>query len=217
MLRERLGHAENPDFAETVEMCFADGPLCMRSWAHTMKRLVNIFLCITQMGFCCVYFVFISATLQQIFDTYGMPLDIHLHMLCVLPVILLPCLITDLKLLAICSTVANVCMSAGIGVCFYYALKAPLPALEERPFVGTWRDMPLFFGTAIFAFEGIALVLPLKNSMRRSKDFDRPLGVLNVGMVFVTVVFTAFGFVGYLKWGEETQGSLTLNLPTGDV
>lgn len=49
--------------------------------------------------------------------------------------------------------------------------------------------------------------------MAKSSNFDRPLGVLNIGMVFVTVVFVTFGFFGYLQWGDETAGSLTLNLP----
>lgn len=48
-------------------------------------------------------------------------------------------------------------------------------------------------------------------------DFDRPCGVLNIGMAIVTLVFLTFGFFGYLKWGEQTAGSLTLNLPEGDM
>ena len=60
-------------------------------------------------------------------------------------------------------------------------------------------------------------VLPLKNSMRNTKQFDSPVGVLNIGMTIVTTVLIAFGFFGYLKWGEETAGSLTLNLPEGDT
>lgn len=65
-MKLRMGHTENPDFAETVEMCFGAGPPCLRGWAKTMKFLVNLFLCITQMGFCCIYFVFISQSLKQV-------------------------------------------------------------------------------------------------------------------------------------------------------
>lgn len=142
-------------------------------------------------------------------------------------------MITNLKYLAFCSGVANICMATGIGVVFYYAFQ-DLPHPSEREYVGELSNLPLLFGTAIFAFEGIALVsltlksidtkfedentiflqvLPLKNAMAKSSNFDRPLGVMNIGMVFVTVVFVTFGFFGYLKWGNETAGSLTLNLP----
>lgn len=78
------------------------------------------------------------------------------------------------------------------------------------------HQLPLFFGTAIYLFEGIGLVLPLKNAMKKPEDFSRPMGVLNVGMVILTVVFIAFGVVGYWKYGEDVESSLTLNLPAGE-
>lgn len=59
-------------------------------------------------------------------------------------------------------------------------------------------------------------VLPLKNSMKKPQRFDSVGGVLNFGMVFVMILFTTFGFCGYLKWGESVAGSLTLNLPHDD-
>lgn len=53
--------------------------------------------------------------------------------------------------------------------------------------------------------------------MKEPEKFVKPFGVLNIGMIFVTILFTTFGFFGYLKWGEEVAGSLTLNLPPGDM
>jgi solute carrier family 36 (proton-coupled amino acid transporter) len=106
-------------------------------------------------------------------------------------------------------------MMAGVGITMYYACQ-DLPSITERNYVAPLRQIPLFFGTAIFAFEGICLVLPLQNAMKVSENFHRPLGVLNVGMTIVTTLYTMFGFIGYLKYGEDVQGSLTLNLPPGD-
>lgn len=60
-------------------------------------------------------------------------------------------------------------------------------------------------------------VLPLKNAMKNPEAFDKPLGVLNIGISIVTVLFISFGFFGYLKWGDNVAGSLTLNLPEADV
>lgn len=48
--------------------------------------------------------------------------------------------------------------------------------------------------------------------MKHPEMFDSPLGVLNVGMFIVITVFTLFGFIGYLKFGEAIQSSITLNL-----
>lgn len=36
-------------------------------------------------------------------------------------------------------------------------------------------------------------------------------------MIFVTTLFITFGFVGYLCWGENVAGSLTLNLPQDEM
>lgn len=89
-----------------------------------------------------------------------------------------------------------------------------LPPISERYYCADWEKLPLYFGTALFAFEGIALVLPLQNAMAKPESFKSLFGVLNVGMVFVTFIYIVIGFIGYWKYGEETQGSLTLNLPT---
>lgn len=70
---------------------------------------------------------------------------------------LLTSLITNLKYLAPFSGIANACMAIGIGVVFWYTFN-DIPHPSERRHVGNAKDLPLFFGTAIFAFEGIALV-----------------------------------------------------------
>ena len=72
---------------------------------------------------------------------------------------------------------------------------------------------PLYFGTAIYAFEGIGVVLPLENQMKTPRDMRGWNGVLNTSMTIVTCLYIAVGFFGYLKYGEDVQGSITLNLP----
>ena len=57
-------------------------------------------------------------------------------------------------------------------------------------------------------------MLPIENKMRDPKAFPGLTGVLNTGMVVVTVLYTAVGFFGYLTFGDESRGSITLNLPT---
>lgn len=61
------GAEVRPDFAETVEMCFKAGSTStMKKVAPYTRKVVNLFLCITQLGFCCVYFVFIADNLKQV-------------------------------------------------------------------------------------------------------------------------------------------------------
>ena len=53
-------------------------------------------------------------------------------------------------------------------------------------------------------------MLPLENEMKRPEDFG---WVLNVGMGIVTILFVSMGLFGYLTFGHNLKGSVTLNLP----
>lgn len=87
-----------------------------------------------------------------------------------------------------------------------------LPHTSTRKGFSSWAQLPLYFGTAIYAFEGIGVVLPLENNMRNPQAFGGLTGVLNTGMVMVACLYTAVGFFGYLQYGEDVQASITLNL-----
>jgi solute carrier family 36 (proton-coupled amino acid transporter) len=116
-----------------------------------------------------------------------------------------------------CSSLANVCMITGLVISFYYASQ-DLPNINERDFLPSdISTLPLCFATAIFAFEGISLVLPLQNAMKEPHKFSKVTGVLNVGMTLVTIIFISFGMIGYWKYGDKTEGSLTLNLPKQEM
>lgn len=122
-----------------------------------------------------------------------------------------------LKFSVPCSGIANICMITGLVISFYYS-SIDLPPIRERNFIFTdLHHLPIYYGTTIFAFEGIALVLPLQNAMKAPRNFDKIFGVLNVGMVFVSGIFISFGFIGYWKYGDLTAPSLTLNLPINEM
>ena len=41
-------------------------------------------------------------------------------------------------------------------------------------------------------------------------------GVLNTSMILVSCLYIGVGFFGYLKYGEQVAGSITLNLPVNE-
>lgn len=63
---EKLEEIEYPDYAETVELCFKYGPSRLRVWSRFVKLVINTFIVVTQLGFCCIYFVFISENFEQV-------------------------------------------------------------------------------------------------------------------------------------------------------
>lgn len=65
-MKENCNLKKCPDFAETVELCFKNGEPSFRKLSTLMKILVNIFLCATQLGFCCIYLVFVTLNVQTV-------------------------------------------------------------------------------------------------------------------------------------------------------
>jgi solute carrier family 36 (proton-coupled amino acid transporter) len=99
-MKEKYELNFKPDYAETVELCFrASNNKRYQSLASTMRKTCNIFICVTQLGFCCIYFVFIGTNLKQVLEVYGFEIDVRSLILVILPIIGLSSLITNLKLL----------------------------------------------------------------------------------------------------------------------
>lgn len=67
------------------------------------------------------------------------------------------CTIRQLKVLAPLALVANLVYLGAVLIILEYLI-THLDSIDELPAVGNLSDLPLFFGTVIFAFEGIAVV-----------------------------------------------------------
>ena len=56
--------------------------------------------------------------------------------------------------------------------------------------------------------------MPLHEKMREPSAFLGKAGVLNLGLTITIALYLAVGFYGYLKYGDDVKGSITLNLPS---
>ncbi|KAL8581288.1 hypothetical protein ACOMHN_028314 [Nucella lapillus] len=201
-------------YAEVMETALKTGPTRLRPLAPYSRGVVNALLLFTQYGFCCVYIVFIATNIKDVVDIYhDNKTNVRVYELCVAVLLMFYCLLKDLRTLAPFSIFANILTLAGM-ILIFLDITQGLPDTSRRPAVASFDKMPLFFGTAIFAFEGISLVLPLEASMKERERFSGLSGVLNLSMVSVTALYSAVGFYGYLKYGEKACGSITLNLPS---
>lgn len=99
-MRQKRDLKKKPDYAETVELSFlsSNSERCQKM-APIMKRICNIFICITQIGFCCIYFLFIQTNLKQVLDFYGIYIGKHVLLVIILIPVWLSTLITNLKYL----------------------------------------------------------------------------------------------------------------------
>jgi solute carrier family 36 (proton-coupled amino acid transporter) len=97
-MKQRYKLTKNPDYAETVELCFSSSEKWQK-FATPMKTTCNVFICVTQLGFCCIYFLFIGTNLKQVLDFYGLNFNIQIIVTLALIPIWLSSLITNLKYL----------------------------------------------------------------------------------------------------------------------
>ncbi|XP_060053960.1 proton-coupled amino acid transporter 2 isoform X2 [Erinaceus europaeus] len=140
------------DYGETVMHGMEAGPSAwLKKHALWGRHLVVFFLIVTQLGFCCVYIVFLADNLKQ-----------------------------------------------------------DIPDPSQLPLVSSWKTYPLFFGTAVFSYESIGVVLPLENKMKDTRHF--PV-ILSLGMTIVILLYILVATLGYLRFGDEIMASITLNLP----
>lgn len=203
-------------YPETAKAAFEEGPPPFRAVTAQIGHLVNIFLIIYQLGTCCVYIVFVSTNIKSVVDIYIDPLPLEIYSAALLLPLILINWIRNLKLLAPFSTAANAITAISFSIIFYYIIHDG-PTFEEREAVGEVRDYPLFFGTVLFALEAIGVIMPLENEMKTPKSFGGSFGILNIGMILIVALYMIMGFLGYLTYGSLTEGTVTLNIPPGDM
>lgn len=54
--------------------------------------------------------------------------------------------------------------------------------------------------------EGIGVVMPVENDMRKPQHFLGCPGVLNTAMITVVVLYAVIGFFGYVRYGDGVRG-----------
>lgn len=137
--------------------------------------------------------------------------DVRLYILMVLPLVLLMGQVRSLKFLVPFSAIANIFIIVVFGITVFYIFSEPLE-YSDKPFFNSFSTLPLFFSTVIFAMEGIGAVMPVENEMRSPQHFLGCPGVLNTAMIVVISLYASLGFFGYVRYGDEVKGSVTLNL-----
>lgn len=205
-------------FADVGEVAFANGPPWARKFSKLARQTILVSLFLTYFGTCSVYTVIVGNNFQQVIEYHtGTSVDQRVYIAALLLPLILLGFVPNLKYLAPISMIANVFMAVGLGITIYYLVQ-DIPDASTRPhFNASLNTIPQFFSIVIFAMEAIGVVMPLENNMKSPRHFLGLGGVLNQGMAGVTLIYILLGFLGYLKYGEDTEGSITLNLPIDEI
>jgi proton-coupled amino acid transporter len=134
------------------------GHLIYGEW---FKHLVLASIAISQMGFCCAYFIFVAQNLRDLLliasgcAGWAQALPDWIFILVQLLLYVPLAWVRKIKNFGITSLIADVFILAGLGYIFCYDLfQIGSYGAYEVPWVNL-QSFPLFIGTAMFAFEGI--------------------------------------------------------------
>ena len=75
-------------------------------------------------------------------------------------------------------------------------------------------NFSVFIGTAVYSFEGIGLIIPIRDSMQKPEKFP---AVLTFVMILVASTLCSVGTLGYLAFGKDVKTVALLNLPAGPL
>uniref|UniRef100_A0A8D8SD52 Proton-coupled amino acid transporter 4 n=1 Tax=Cacopsylla melanoneura TaxID=428564 RepID=A0A8D8SD52_9HEMI len=207
------------DYADAMKHAVTGGPKYLSWLARPAPYFVDFFLCSFQIGVCCIYVSFISNNLKQISDEYWITLNIHTWFVITGAIVLPLNQLRNLHHLSPLSTAGDFLVLGGLGVVFYYIFRDGITVSPEVALIPDtpFKGFALFFGTLMTAVQSIGVIVSLENNMKTPADYRKPFGVFNIGMVFITCLYGFTGLVGYCKYGNATQGSVTLNLPKESI
>lgn len=197
------------------------GDIGYKLYGTWMKIIILISLAISQIGFSGAYVIFTSknlkAFIENVTNIENVP-TISLFIfqgICFIPL----SFVRNVSKLSLPSLVANVFILVGLMIVVYYSsvqfcINQNFQAAEGIIWTFNDNNWTIFIGTAIFAFEGIGLIIPIQDSMKHPQDF--PL-VLSLVIGTVTMFFIIVGTIGYLAYGKYIETVILLNLPQNSI
>ena len=199
----------------------AFGDIGGRLYGPWMKFLILLSIVLTQLGFAAAYMIFtavnLSAFLKNVFNIQHISLAlIMFFQLCFYTPL---SFIRNISKLSIPSMVANFFIMTGLVIVMVFTLKHLCVDLDFKPAEGVIYGINLsrwtiFIGTAIFAFEGIGLIIPVQDSMKHPEKFPLILGLV---MIVVTGLFITMATIGYLAYGSDIDTVILSNLPQSNI
>ncbi|GAB5361410.1 hypothetical protein AAMO2058_000710900 [Amorphochlora amoebiformis] len=138
------------------------------------KSLVEAGIVTVQVSFVCAYFLFIGEQVSNVVNKQGF-FNSKIFFTLLSTVLSVPLVwIKSLKLLLPAALFSDVIILFGLSVIFAYDF-IQIDKVHESVEAFRWSGLPLFFGIAVFAFEGINMVLPVEQSMKNPKQFPAVL------------------------------------------
>ncbi|KAJ2008591.1 hypothetical protein H4R26_000064 [Coemansia thaxteri] len=191
------------------------GDLGAKLFGNWARQLITVSILLAQIGFCSAYTIFVATNMRDLWNSltgcrhnYSSTFWVLAQLLAYIPL----AWVRRIKQFAPFALAANVFIMAGLG----YVLAYDVASISSRGVADIVQYNPLRFpllvGTAVFAFEGVTLVIPVIDSMAHQEKFS---AVLTTALSVCIVVFSAIGALSYLAFGDGVETVILLNLPGG--
>ena len=191
----------------------------LKLYGPWFQRLILSSIVISQIGFAAAYIVFTLENLRAFTANVSLydVTDINIVWFILLQVVIIVplSLIRDITKLSLLAVFANVFILTGLVTIVYFMLYQWLGVNHGHfgkniEYLFNESEFSLFVGTAIFAFEGIGLIIPIQESMIHPNNFPRVLGQV---ILTIAVIMIMVGSLGYLTFGDKIKTVVLLNLP----
>jgi proton-coupled amino acid transporter len=191
------------------------GDIGFHTFGKWGRWTVDLSILFAQLGAACAYYNFIGNNIESIVVALlkGPWVGGNLYPVVVLSVlaITIPLVcVRKINNLAATNLLADILImlpllyilsSAGTHV----GLKGAAPDLKKLDVLNTFQ----FLGTAVYAMEGIPMIIPVESSARDKQGFPKLLQLLTI---IVSGLQMSFATVCYVAYGAHTEPIITLNL-----
>ncbi|ORX53056.1 hypothetical protein DM01DRAFT_1288183 [Hesseltinella vesiculosa] len=193
------------------------GDIGQKLYGPVVRYSVLFFIVISQIGFVCSYFIFVSGNFKIVSDVLSNCRNwITQNNFVWFPlIILIPLsLIRHLARLSYCAIAADVFILFGLIVIIYFT-SWQLHNVGVGPNIIAVNnvDFGMTISTAAFSFEGIGLLIPIVESMEKPEKFPF---VVTLGLIVITLVYVLIGTLSYLAYGDTIQAAVLYNFTPDD-
>lgn len=201
----------NLTFVRVVEETFRHGPNYLKKFGPFFKYLMYFYY-VVPIGNA-IYLIIIASNMKGVYESF---FEDKVDFQYAISIIIFPetllCLIPKLKFLVPLSTLTNIFTMVNIGIILFYSTNLGQVRHDILP-VGSIQHIPQFFALVLQSLFVTGIILPLKNDMRKPRHFAMTFGVMNVSFSVLILLYTVFGLVGYLNYGEDVKDNILSNLP----
>lgn len=198
------------------------------------RTAVSSAVVLAQLGFCTGYCVFVGENVQAvIFEAYGgsagargdgAPCDlpsflsserlVYWIIIVAMPLLIPLTWIRNLRSLSMSNFIASILLTASVLFMFVILSLHVFSYGAKEVELAVARGTLTYVGTAMFAFEGIGVVLPVEQSMANPSEMP---AVVWRAMGCACSLQLIFGVLAYLAFGAHTQPIVTVSIGDGSV